>query len=80
MCGNRKALAHYRNIVWDRGEKLYLGVRQPAPEGKELHLLTCAACNVQFYGKPNQQRCDTCGKPRIQSQKSGRSRSKRAIA
>jgi beta-galactosidase len=37
MCGNRKALAHYRNIVWDRGEKLYLGVRQPAPEGKELH-------------------------------------------
>jgi len=50
------------------------------PEGKELHLLTCAACNVQFYGKPNQQRCDTCGKPRIQSQKPGRSRSKRAIA
>ena len=38
MCGNRKALAHYRNIVWDRGEKLYLGVRQPAPEGKELHV------------------------------------------
>jgi hypothetical protein len=49
------------------------------PEGKELHLLTCAVCNVQFYGKPNQQRCDTC-KPKIQAQKSGRSRSKRAIA
>jgi hypothetical protein len=32
------------------------------PEGKELHLLTCAACNRQFYGKANQQRCDTCGK------------------
>ena len=37
ICGNRKATAHYRNIVWDRGEKLYLGVRQPAPEGKEVH-------------------------------------------
>ena len=37
ICGNRKASAHYRNIVWDRGEKLYLGVRQPAPEGKEVH-------------------------------------------
>ena len=49
------------------------------PEGKELHLLTCAACNVQFYGKANQQRCDTC-KPKIQSQKSGRSRSKQVTA
>jgi hypothetical protein len=49
------------------------------PEGKELHLLTCAACNAQFYGKPNQQRCDAC-KPKLQSQKSGRSRSKRATA
>jgi rubrerythrin len=49
------------------------------PEGKELHLLTCAVCNAQFYGKANQQRCDTC-KPKIRSQKSGRSRSKRAIA
>jgi beta-galactosidase len=38
MCGNRKAAAHYRNIVWDRGEKLFLGVRQPAPEGKEVHV------------------------------------------
>jgi hypothetical protein len=50
------------------------------PEGKELHLLTCAVCNVQFYGRENQQRCDTCGKPRIQSQRAGRSRSKRATA
>ncbi len=37
-CGMRKAIAHYRNIVWDRGEKLYLGVRQPAPEGKQLRV------------------------------------------
>ena len=34
--GTRKAIAHYRNIVWDRGEKLYLGVRQPVPEGKQM--------------------------------------------
>ena len=38
ICGHRKAIAHYRNIVWNRGEKLYLGVRQPAPEGRELYV------------------------------------------
>ena len=36
MCGTRRAIAHYRNIVWDRGEKLYLGVREPVPEGKRM--------------------------------------------
>jgi beta-galactosidase len=36
ICGFRKASSHYRNIVWDRGEKLYLGVRLPVPEGKQL--------------------------------------------
>jgi rubrerythrin len=50
------------------------------PEGKELHLLTCAVCSVKFYGKENQQRCDTCRKAKPQPQKLGRSRSKRAIA
>jgi beta-galactosidase len=38
LCGNRKANSHYRNIVWNRGEKLFLGVRQTAPEGKELRV------------------------------------------
>ena len=38
ICGFRKASSHYRNIVWDRGEKLYLGVRLPVPEGKELRV------------------------------------------
>jgi beta-galactosidase len=38
ICGNPKAIAHYRNILWDRGEQLYLGVRQPAPEGKEVYV------------------------------------------
>ncbi len=38
ICGHRKAVSHYRNIIWDRGEKLYLGVRQPVPEGQELYV------------------------------------------
>ncbi|HUP04773.1 MAG TPA: glycoside hydrolase family 2 TIM barrel-domain containing protein, partial [Bryobacteraceae bacterium] len=36
MVGTRKAVAHYRNIVWDRGEKIYLGANPPVPEGKTL--------------------------------------------
>jgi beta-galactosidase len=46
MCGNRKAAAHYRNIVFGRGEKLFLGVRQPAPEGKEVHITRWGFCPV----------------------------------
>ncbi len=38
ICGQRKAIAHYRNILWNRGEKLYLGVRQPPPEGREVYV------------------------------------------
>jgi beta-galactosidase len=38
LCGNRKANSHYRSIVWNRGEKLFLGVRQTPPEGKELRV------------------------------------------
>jgi beta-galactosidase len=40
ICGALKAIAHYRNIVWDRGEKLYLGVRQPVPDGKQMSVTT----------------------------------------
>ena len=36
ICGASRAIAHYRNIVWNRGENLYLGVRQPVPEGKRM--------------------------------------------
>ena len=38
ICGFRKASSHYRNIVWDRGERLYLGVRLPVPDGEELRV------------------------------------------
>lgn len=31
ITGWRKPISHYRNIVWDRGEKLYLAVQEPPP-------------------------------------------------
>jgi len=34
ITGWRKPVSHYRNIVWDRGEKLYAAVLAPAPGGK----------------------------------------------
>jgi beta-galactosidase len=46
ICGERKASAHYRNIVWNRGEKLYLGVRQPAPAGNEVYVTRWGAFPV----------------------------------
>jgi beta-galactosidase len=46
ICGNRRATAHYRNIVWNRGEKLFLGVRQAPPEGKELRVTRWGAWPV----------------------------------
>jgi beta-galactosidase len=33
LTGYRKPISHYRNIIWDRGEKLYAVVRVPAPGG-----------------------------------------------
>ncbi|MDR1011759.1 MAG: DUF4982 domain-containing protein [Opitutaceae bacterium] len=33
LTGWRKPISHYRNIVWDRGEKLYAAVLAPAPGG-----------------------------------------------
>ena len=34
LLGNSKPAAHLRNIVWNRGEKLYLAVRQPEDDKK----------------------------------------------
>jgi len=34
LIGQRKPMSHLRNIVWDRGEKLYMAVRQPEDEKK----------------------------------------------
>ncbi len=36
--GWRKPLSHYRNIVWDRGEKLYVAVHVPAPNNEDWQL------------------------------------------
>jgi beta-galactosidase len=34
LTGWRKPTSHYRNIVWDRGEKLYVSVIAPTPDGR----------------------------------------------
>ncbi len=34
----RKPLSHYRQILWDRGEKLYAAVQVPGPDGKSWQL------------------------------------------
>jgi len=34
ITGFRKPISHYRNIIWDRGEKLYTAILQPSPDGK----------------------------------------------
>jgi beta-galactosidase len=34
ITGWRKGISHYRNILWDRGEKLYTTVLQPSPDGR----------------------------------------------
>ncbi|TSA32057.1 MAG: DUF4982 domain-containing protein [Verrucomicrobiaceae bacterium] len=35
ILGNRKPMAHWRNITWDAGEKIFLAVRQPS-DGRKL--------------------------------------------
>ena len=54
-----KFSAHYRNIVWDRGEQLYLGVLRPCPAGTNiwvqdwgLHPVTASWTWPGFEGKP----------------------------
>ena len=42
ITGYRRPVSHYRNIVRGRGEKLFLAVRQPVPEGKQIVLTTWA--------------------------------------
>jgi beta-galactosidase len=38
VIGVRKPPSHYRNIVWDRGEKLYLAVQQPVHSGDRMDI------------------------------------------
>jgi beta-galactosidase len=44
LTGRRRAVSHYRNIVWDRGEKLYASVRVPTEDGRPW--------NVDKWGLP----------------------------
>jgi beta-galactosidase len=36
ITGDRKPVSHYRDILWDRGEKLFMTVEQPVPEGQKM--------------------------------------------
>lgn len=38
LTGWRKPISHYRNIVWDRGEKLYAAVVAPTADGRPWNL------------------------------------------
>lgn len=38
LIGTRRPLSHYRNIVWDRGERLYAAVAVPTPDGRPWNL------------------------------------------
>ena len=38
ITGHRKAASHYRNIIWGKGESLYMAVAGTDPEGKPLQL------------------------------------------
>jgi beta-galactosidase len=34
LCGFKRPQSYYRDIVWERGEKVYIAVHYPVPEGK----------------------------------------------
>lgn len=38
ITGTRKPISHYREIIWDRGEKLYAAVLVPSPDGQPWNL------------------------------------------
>ncbi|MDI1250651.1 MAG: glycoside hydrolase family 2 TIM barrel-domain containing protein, partial [Lacunisphaera sp.] len=38
LTGWRKPVSHYRNIIWDRGEKLYAAVLVPPPGGEKWNV------------------------------------------
>lgn len=38
LCGFKRPQSYYRDILWGRGDPLYLGVRPPAPAGKTITL------------------------------------------
>src|SRR5664280_2806521 len=38
LAGFRKPISHYRNIIFERGEKLYMAVREPEINGRTIRL------------------------------------------
>lgn len=39
LAGFRKPVSHYRNIIYDRGEKLFLCVREPETDGRTIRTM-----------------------------------------
>ena len=38
LTGWRKSISHYRNILWNNTEKLYMAVKEPNPDKGEIKL------------------------------------------
>ena len=36
LIGWRKPISHYRDMLWNNSEKIYIAVKQPNPEGKQI--------------------------------------------
>lgn len=36
LIGWRKPISHYRDMLWNNSEKIYMAVKQPNPEGKQI--------------------------------------------
>ncbi len=49
LAGWRRPYSHYRNIVWDRSEKLYAAVRETAPDGRALNMSLWAPPPLQAH-------------------------------
>jgi beta-galactosidase len=45
LCGYKRPQSYYRDILWGRGEKLYIAVHAPLPEGK--------ATTMSYWGWPD---------------------------
>jgi beta-galactosidase len=35
LCGFKRPQSYYRDVLWERGDKLYIAVHEPLPEGQE---------------------------------------------
>jgi beta-galactosidase len=88
LTGWRKPNSHYRNILWDRGEKLYAAVVAPAPEGGKWQLTRWSQppalpswtwpghegkeLEVVVYSRYDEVQLELNGKPLLDAKSTGR--------